>query len=348
MMSGTSLDGVDLACCRFSGIHPEWDFEILEAQTIRYPQGWKNKLAEAPGLDGEQLALLNAEYGNYLGGLLDAFHRAIEITPDFAVSHGHTIFHRPAKGMTLQIGHGACLAARSGVPVISDLRSMDVALGGQGAPLVPAGDHLLFPEYDFCLNLGGFANISFLSEGNRVAFDICPVNIVLNPLSQRCGKEFDENGHLAASGNPDPELLSALNRLPYYHQDPPKSLGREWVEANILPLTDPSPLRPEDLLATFTEHMAGQVSKIFQRYNTGSTTKQALVTGGGAKNSYLADRIRSMTSTDLVIPPDLLIDFKEALVFAFLGLLRWLELPNVYASVTGAPLDSCGGSVYLP
>jgi anhydro-N-acetylmuramic acid kinase len=259
-------------------------------------------------------------------------------------SHGHTIFHNPLLHYTTQIGEGAAIAAGCGLPVVCDFRTGDVAAGGQGAPLVPLGDELLFGDYDYCLNLGGFANISMQSLNNRIAFDIVPANIILNHFANQRGKAYDPNGEIAASGQVQENLLQSLNDLAYYHIRPPKSLGREWVESEVLPLLSDTGLELEDAACTFCEHIAQQIAACLEN----GPQKKMLVTGGGAFNTYLVQRITALTQVKLIVPDVKTVNYKEALVFAFLGLLRMQAKPNCLASVTGASHNVSGGAVYLP
>ncbi len=335
VMSGTSLDGLDIALCRFEK-NDAWKFDILKAVTVEYPEPWLSKLKNAPKLSAEALCQFDNDYGSYIGQEIQAFAKDEEI--DFVASHGHTVFHRPDLGYTKQIGNPAAISAHCSFPILAEFRTLDVALGGQGAPLVPIGDQLLFGEYQSCLNLGGFANISFERAGQRIAYDICPVNIVLNALANKLGKEYDANGEFAQSGEINPELLDKLNALNYYSDIPPKSLGREWVENEINPLLMGSNVN--NLLRTFVEHIAIQLSKNFPEEGS------VLITGGGTFNSFLIDRISAHCSSELILPDKLIIDFKEALIFAFLGVLRWRGENNTLKSVTGASRDSCGGSIY--
>jgi len=341
IMSGTSLDGVDLAGCEFSQQNGKWAFKILAAETIPYNEEWLFRMQKAHLLSGLELSRLNVEYGRFLGRLAYDFIFKHHLNPAIIASHGHTIFHQPSAGLTLQIGSGAEIAAQTRTTVVCDFRSLDVALGGQGAPLVPIGDRLLFADYRFCLNIGGFANISFEENGRRIAFDVCPANFVLNFLMGKMGKSYDEDGKIAASGKVIPELSNQLNHLGYYHQNPPKSLGREWVEANILSLFSENYHLP-DLLRTIVEHIAHQVSEVTKHH----ASAEILVTGGGAKNEFLMERISASTNHKVIIPEKMIIDYKEALVFAFLGVLRILQQPNCLASVTGAGADNVGGAVY--
>ncbi len=344
LMSGTSLDGLDIAACRFELNEGCWNYTILHAETVVYSDDWRVRLAEVENSTALEFVQTDIEYGHLLGRLTRGFIETHQIRPDFIASHGHTVFHQPAKKITCQIGRGSAIAAETGFPVVCDFRSLDVALGGQGAPLVPVGDKLLFGQYDYCLNLGGFANISMEKEGKRIAFDLCPANIVLNLLSQKSGRPYDHNGNLARSGQILPGLLKELNDLSYYSQRPPKSLGKEWVIENIHPLLAKYPEGINDLLATFCEHIALQVAA-----NAGTNPeKKILVTGGGAHNAFLIERIANHAQSGIIIPDPATVDFKEALIFAFLGLLRWRGENNCLSAVTGASADNCGGSIFSP
>ncbi|MCF8367317.1 MAG: anhydro-N-acetylmuramic acid kinase [Bacteroidales bacterium] len=342
IMSGTSLDGVDIAFCEFSFENEKWKYQIHSAETIAYTSHWKMKLVSAPHLTGLELSKLNTEYGLFLGKLVMDFIKTHNCTPDFIASHGHTVFHRPETGLTLQIGNGAAIAAQTNITVINDFRSEDIALGGQGAPLVPIGDTLLFGNFGFCLNIGGFANISFEENRKRIAFDICPANIALNHFANLSGVDFDEDGKIAAAGYTNQALLDKLNDLNFYTSDPPKSLGREWFEKELLPVINEMNLSIPDVLSTLSEHIAFQIGKSV----SGQPGGTMLITGGGAENNYFIERLRQNTKHQIVIPGKKLVHFKEALVFAFLGLLRIQEIPNCLASVTGAKRDHCGGAIY--
>lgn len=341
IMSGTSLDGVDLAGCEFTHHDNTWNFRILAAETIPYDNNWRTRLSQAHLLSGLELTRLDAEYGRFLGKLCYDFIFKHHLHPAIIASHGHTVFHQPAAGFTLQIGSGAQIAAQTRITTVCDFRTLDVALGGQGAPLVPVGDLLLFADYPFCLNIGGFANLSYNENGQRTAFDVCPANFVMNFLAKKSGKEYDENGNLAASGNIISEVSEQLNHLDFYHKNPPKSLGREWVEKNILPLLSEN-YRVVDLLRTMVEHVAFQISEATKH----AESAEILVTGGGAKNAFLVERLEALTKHKVVIPDSQIIDYKEALVFAFLGVLRMTDQPNCLGSVTGAGTDNVGGAVY--
>lgn len=339
-MSGTSLDGLDICYSKFIKTKSNWDFQILTSETIPYSSEWEQSLRNAVNISSEELLKLDVDYGFYLGEKTSEFiskHKIINL--DLIASHGHTVFHQPKNKFTLQIGDGRAIKSKINKTVIYDFRSQDVILGGNGAPLVPIGDELLFSNFDACLNLGGFSNISLKRNEKRIAFDICPVNIILNDLALKLGKKFDDNGDLARTGLIDYELLDQLNQLKFYQEKAPKSLGIEWINEQVLPLIKTQ--KTEDLLATFTEHAATQIANIFDFYNI----QNVLITGGGAYNSYLIEKIKSRTETEIQIPAKEIIEYKEALIFAFMGVLRSLNLNNVLSSATGSQKDHCSGLV---
>lgn len=343
IMSGTSLDGLDLAFCKFSKEQDHWSYQILKAKTISYSSEWEKRLKNLPKTSALEFVQAHADYGHLIGQEVNTFIKEENLTADFISSHGHTIFHQPSLGFTSQIGDGAAIASETGFDVICDFRSLDVALHGQGAPLVPIGDRELFSEFDYRLNLGGFANISFEKNEKTLAFDIAPANIALNYYAEKIGYPFDENGAIAKKGALIPELLEKLNALPYYQISGSKSLGREWLESKFLPLIDSSYPIP-NILNTLVYHVSYQISSALNK--SGKENSQVLVTGGGTYNSFLIDQISTKTNTKLVIPSDDLIQFKEALVFAFLGVLRMENQINTLKEVTGAKRDSIGGALY--
>lgn len=344
LMSGTSLDGVDLVCVSLQ-TGTSFSYELLAAKTYTYSKAWKEKLQGAFSNTTSQLKELDKEYGQYLGDLVLEFTDNFAIDSlDFIASHGHTIFHKPEAGYTLQIGCGKELSRRTGVTVVYDFRSQDVAMGGQGAPLVPIGDKLLFSKNDFCLNLGGFANISFESSGSRIAFDICPVNIVMNHMVSSLGWDYDDKGKLASSGKIIPQLLDALNALDFYRLQAPKSLGFEFVVAEVFPIIEQYDCAKADILCTFVEHVAQQIADVLSQKEEGNV----LVTGGGARNDFLMQRIAALSTIKVVIPSDNLVDYKEALVFALLGVLKIENSINCLATVTGASKDHSSGLIVTP
>ena len=340
LMSGSSLDGLDIALVRFQEENEKYRFQILEAETLPYPEYWTQQLSEAFHKQPEDLVQLDKDYGKYLGEQVLAFAKRHNVTPDFVASHGHTIFHRPEEHYTLQIGDGQEMAKACGFTVINDFRSEDVSKGGQGAPLVPIGDKLLFSDYEICLNIGGIANLSYDEDGKRIAYDLCIANQALNYLANMKDLPYDRDGDLARSGEVDMTLLKQLNRHPFYGQLPPKSLGREFFEANQKDLLQG--LSVPDMLATFVEHIALQIALPISFFPKG----KILCTGGGARNKFLIERLQARTKHEVVVPEKMIIDYKEALVFAFLGLLRMEDKTNVLASVTGAESDSCSGRIW--
>lgn len=340
LMSGTSLDGLDICFSKFWRENGKWKFEILNAETISYPEILENQLRNSINLSSQDLLALNADYGFYLGKTVNNFIKKNNLSAiDLIASHGHTVFHQPKRKFTLQIADGRAIKAETGIPVIYDFRSQDVLLGGNGAPLVPIGDELLFSDYDACLNLGGFSNISFKINDQRIAFDIAPVNIVLNRLAKYFNQNYDENGNLARKGNINNELLKKLNNLNFYAESHPKSLGIEWCNEHIFPLfsdTDTS-----DTLATFTEHIAQQISDVIRK----NRLKKVLFTGGGTYNTFLIEKIMTKTNAEIVIPEKQIIDYKEALIFAFMGVLRLNNEVNVLSSATGSIHDHSSGII---
>ena len=339
-MSGTSLDGLDIAYCIFVN-DIGWSFQVEKAVTIPYDARIKKKLRSISSLEAEDFVKADLEFGNYIGQRVASFIEENQFVPNFIASHGHTIFHQPENKLTCQIGNGHAIFAQVNIPVIYDFRSLDVALGGQGAPLVPIGDRWLFSDFDYCLNLGGIANISCEKENQRIAWDICPVNQALNQIALKLGKEYDEGGAIASMGKVDKTLFDMLNFLEYYDQNSPKSLGREWVDYSFMPVLNDFNIPLKDKLATCTEHIAYQISNSIKQMEG----KKMLVTGGGAYNTFLMQRIRSYVSIDISIPNDTLINYKEALIFAFLGLLRLKGEINCLSSVTGAERDSSSGLI---
>lgn len=344
VMSGTSLDGIDLAELHFSiSENISWTFQILNAETISYPSEWIKKLKDAISYSEENLKILNKDYTLYLSEVIKNFITNHDLKNiDAVCSHGHTILHQPNNGRTLQIGNLPEIANLIQQKVVCDFRVQDVAFGGQGAPLVPIGDKLLFSEYDYCLNLGGFANLSTEQNGKRIAYDICPVNIVLNKYAELLGVPFDDKGAIAKSGILSLTVSNELRELQFYKQKPPKSLGLEWVQEHIFSLLDHSSIRVEDKLRTFTDHIAFQIAKQFHE------NSKVLVTGGGAYNSYLLSRIKQYKNVELILPSKELIEYKEALIFGLLGVLKLRKEVNCLSSVTGAKIDHSGGEIYQP
>lgn len=343
VMSGTSLDGVDLACITLSETHGQWAFAIGACQTVPYTDAWISRLKAAVDFSHDALQNLNTEYTLLLGTVIRDFIQKNHVTTiDAVCSHGHTILHQPQHQLTLQIGNLPEIAQITQQQVVCDFRVQDVLMGGQGAPLVPMGDRLLFPDFDYCLNLGGFSNISFEADGRRVAFDISPVNTVLNRYAEKLGQPYDDRGRLAASGSLQPALLEALNGWDFYGKPFPKSLGFESVQNIILPLIESFELKPEDVLHTFCVHVAQQLALALPK-----KSGKMLVTGGGAYNDFLMKQFqKALPQVAFTVPDALTLEYKEALIFALLGVLKLRGENNVLASVTGAPQDHSAGVVF--
>jgi len=343
VMSGTSLDGVDLAHIHFTIQNGIWSFEIKESETISYSPEWISKLKNAVDFSESELMQLNADYTLLLGTIISGFISKNAIKNlDAVCLHGHTILHQPQNGFTLQIGNLPEIAEITRQTIVCDFRVQDVKLGGQGAPLVPIGDRILFSDYDYCLNLGGFSNVSFEENEKRIAFDISPVNTVLNFYANQLGLDYDDKGAISKTGNVNADLLSELNSLDFYSKSYPKSLGFEFVKQTVLPLIENYSISIEDKLHTFTEHVSFQIGKALHK-----KSGRIFVTGGGAYNDFLIQRMQfHLPEINIIIPDKKVLEFKEALIFALLGVLKLRNEINVLSSVTGAKTDHSSGSIF--
>ncbi len=349
LMSGTSLDGLDLAYCHIEQKNKEWHFKILETKSIAYDLEMQLRLQNALHLDAVDLLTFNASYGTWLGEQCRLFIEEYGLDVDVISSHGHTVHHQPENGFTYQLGSGQHIANSAGYKVICDFRTNDVSLKGQGAPLVPIGDQLLFSDFDFCLNLGGISNISFNYQGKRVAYDIGLANMILNYIVKKINLSFDDDGLLASKGILNNEMLKKLNALEYYKLSFPKSTGYEWFLKEVVPIIETTTDTVENLLHTAVHHIGEQIALQVGLYVTKPKSKM-LVTGGGALNSFLMKTIASKLdkTVNIEISDTTLIEFKEALVFALMGVLRLEQKTNVLSSVTGARRDSSSGVMYQP
>ena len=356
VMSGSSLDGLDVAFVEFNEVSGKWSYEVKAAECLTYDGDWAKRLQHATLLSALDYQLLHTEFGNYIGQRINEFidKYGLHFQVQLIASHGHTTFHVPEKKMTAQLGDGAAIAAVTGINTVSDLRAMDVALGGQGAPIVPIGEKLLLGDYSFFLNLGGIANISYNHPKRYVAFDVCPANRVLNMLANEAGKPYDDEGRMAGTGMVSKHLLSELNKLDYYQQDYPKSLANDFGTNVVYPIISNAGLSIPDALTTYTEHIAVQVSnavkKLSADFEPVTDAPKLLVAGGGTHNLVLIERLRYLLEeqgVELVVPDNQLADYKEALIMALIGVLRWREENNVLASVTGSVRDSIGGAVWI-
>ena len=348
-MSGTSLDGLDLAFCQITKTFGQWEFRIEQAKSVDYSPRMKEKLQRSIYLTADQLLILNNSYGQWLGKQSKTFITDNDLQVDFIASHGHTTHHRPEDGLTYQIGSGQHLANESKCKVVCDFRTNDVALGGQGAPLVPIGDRLFFGRYDFCLNLGGISNISFEKNGERIAYDIGLANMILNHITQKIDLPYDNGGNIARKGEINAIMLKQLNALEYFELPFPKSTGFEWFTEKVVPIIEATEDSIENLLHTSIHHLCEQIALQIGVVKRG-TKSTLLVTGGGALNGFLIETLREKLGDDIevVVPSKLLIENKEAVVFALMGVLRVEGEINVLCSVTGAERDSSSGLVFLP
>ncbi|WP_303318222.1 anhydro-N-acetylmuramic acid kinase [Flavivirga abyssicola] len=345
VMSGTSLDGVDVIYSQFEIDNNVWRFKIIHSKTICYNSNWEEILRNLVSYNDTKLQQIDDDYTNYLAGIIKDFINENNIKNiDAICSHGHTALHQPDNGITYQIGNKPTMATLLNERVVCDFRVQDVEFGGQGAPLVPIGDKLLFSEYDFCLNLGGFANISTEFNNKRIAYDVCPVNIVLNHYTKLIGLDYDDGGKIAETGVMNNELLNKLNALSFYKEDYPKSLGLEWVNKNILPLIDTFQLETKDILKTFIEHISIQIAKEINKKKQGSV----FITGGGVYNNYLIERLKQYSQHNIIIPSNTVVEFKEALIFGLLGVLKLRDEVNCLQSVTGSSKNHSSGKIYLP
>jgi anhydro-N-acetylmuramic acid kinase len=352
LMSGSSLDGLDIVYTELHENRGDWSFEIIAADCYEYDAAWKERLRTAISLHAQDYLLLHTAYGHHLGQQVNRFieENNLHFKVGLIASHGHTTFHLPAQKMTGQLGDGAAIAATTGINVVSDLRALDVAFGGQGAPIVPIGEQLLWKDYSMFLNLGGIANISFKTADDYIAFDVCPANRVLNLLIGKLGQEYDPGGQTAASGEVNESLLQQLNALAYYQQSYPKSLANSFGTDEVFPLVEGTGLSVPDALCTYTEHIVIQIARAVTNSKLETRNSKLFVTGGGAFNSFLMERLSAVLqplSIEVVVPDENTVKYKEALVMALIGVLRWREEYNVLSSVTGAQRDSIGGAMWI-
>lgn len=350
LMSGSSLDGLDIVFTEILENGGKWSYELVHAECIPYSSEWIDQLKNATALSALDYQLLHTAYGHYIGQCVNRFIEKYQLQFKVAVvaSHGHTTFHLPARKMTAQLGDGAAIAATTQLPVVTDLRAMDIAFGGQGAPIVPIGEQLFFPGYRYFLNLGGIANISIRNDDYK-AFDICAANRVLNMLANEAGLEFDRDGALARSGQINQALLNELNGLAYYTHPIPKSLANSFGTDTVYPIIKKYELSTADALHTYVAHIVRQIKNaVMDNRVSTAGEEQLLVTGGGALNGYLIERLRdALDNIQVMVPDEQLAQYKEALIMALIGVLRWREEYNVLSSVTGAVRNSVGGAMWM-
>ncbi len=351
LMSGSSLDGLDIVFAELQEIAGNWNYEIVAADCIEYDEAWQDKLRLATEMNARDYQLLHADYGRFIGLKINEFIEAnnLQLKINLVSSHGHTTFHLPEKKMTHQLGDGAAIASVTRLPVVSDLRALDVAFGGQGAPIVPMGEKLLFPDYNYFLNIGGIANLSVRSENEIIAFDIGAANRILNMLAGEKSLPYDDEGNLSAAGKIHDGLLEKLNSLEYYTLNYPKSLANSFGTDTVFPIIKSFAINTEDALATYTEHLSIQIKNSLHQFAK-EEKQNIFITGGGAFNTFLIERMKQYLEEinfEIHIPPVDVVKYKEALIMALLGILRWREQYTVLASVTGAVRNSIGGALWL-
>ena len=340
-MSGTSLDGIDFCEVELEIVGQKWSFKIHKTRTQKYPENWLKILKNAHQLSIKEIKEIDKSYTKFLSEEILKFMTNVNEI-DFICSHGHTVLHQPDKKLTYQIGNLLQLSSYLKKTVVCDFRVQDVKLNGQGAPLVPIGDRILFSEYDYCVNIGGFVNVSFEDDNNRKAFDICPANKILNYYAQQLGLDFDDKGEIASTGKMNDTLLQQLNSLRFYDEKPPKSLGVEWLEQEFLPIAENAEIPIEDKLCTICHHIGCQMSKVLTK-----SFSTVLITGGGAYHDFLINCIKSYApKLKIIIPKPEIIEFKEALIFGLLGVLKCRGEINVLSSVTGAKKDHSSGVIH--
>ena len=339
-MSGTSCDGLDIAHCLFYKKNNDWIFELINCIDIPYPKKIKNRLLNCSHLDGLSLKILDLDLGEFFKDEIKKFIKESKTRFDLISSHGHTVFHEPKKKLSYQIGNPLIMYNSVRIPVVFNFRELDVIMGGEGAPLVPYGDKELFNEFDYCINIGGILNISKLYDKELIGYDICPANIILNKLSRELSEEYDVDGRISLSGNFDANLFKKLNSIHYYKDDLPKSLDINFIEKNYYPFF--SNKDPKDILHTYVNHIGYQVNNAIKKKKS-----RILLTGGGAFNNHILKKINHYNKLDhkFIVPSKKIVIFKEAIVFAFLGLQRFLKNKNVIKSVTGSNFSSSSGLI---
>lgn len=337
IMSGSSMDGLDVALCQFSKNNNKINFKILKVTTLQYPPKIIKILNDIRIVSIKEFFEYDVIYGQWIGKKVKQWLSKNNLKSDIIAVHGHTVLHHPEKGYSVQLGNAFQIAAICNLPTIHDFRNTDIALKGQGAPLVPIGDQWLFNQYDACVNIGGIANI-FIQKTN-MAYDICIANMALNYFANKIHLQYDRNGAIAKKGIVNNRLLQELNQLKYLHQKPPKSLNREYFETRYLPVIEKYSLSAKDKLATLSEHIAFQISQSIKSKHI----KKVLITGGGAFNNFLIQRIQFYSKKEIVIPDKIIVKYKETLIFALLGYLRWNKEYGNIATATGAIKNTlCG------
>jgi anhydro-N-acetylmuramic acid kinase len=351
LMSGSSLDGLDLAFCEFSINNDQLDWNFLIGETLPFSEMWQARLAHLPVQNAQVYAKSHIYLGYYFGELCNTFLKKHKVQPDFIASHGHTIFHDPERRYSAQIGDGAAIAATTGIQTIDNFRTQDIALNGQGAPIAPIADRYLLKGYDFYLNLGGIVNISCNANNQFIAFDISGANQVLNRLANELGLPYDAGGQVAASGKLIQDLFAKSNDLEYLNTTYPKSLSNQWVQESLVPMFVDHEGSIPDKLCSMVHHIGFQIQQsihqIVKKEKLSQNAFNMIATGGGAHNSFLMKIISDYNpNINIEIPDRNIIEFKEAIMIALMGVLRLEGIPNTIHTVTGAARDTISGAIH--
>ncbi|MGB3511917.1 MAG: anhydro-N-acetylmuramic acid kinase [Microcoleaceae cyanobacterium] len=373
LISGTSVDGIDAALVDVAGAQTSLKVELLAAATYPYPEKLRSQILDVCGgasLSMAELAELDDTIAQQFATAALTINDNYGIKAQLIGSHGQTVYHRPPAqklGYSVQLGRGELIANLTGIPTISNFRAADIAVGGQGAPLVPCVDiHLLsHPEYSRCVqNLGGIGNVAYMKSQNAVdlqktilGWDTGPSNTLLDLAVQHFSqgsKTYDKNGEWAANGKPCQELVENWLKQDFFQQQPPKSTGRELFGKdylfNCLSDAENYNLSAADILATITELTAASINHSYRKFLP-NLPDQILLCGGGSHNLYLKERIQKLLAPIPVLTTSELgvdVDFKEAIAFAVLAYWRSLEIPSNLPEVTGAKVEVMLGEIHQP
>lgn len=349
-MSGTSVDGVDYVLVELEGKPPSLKWKLLQHREILFPAELREGLIQAlkSNLKTRELALLHHKLGGFYAQAAQEFVGVAEL----AAIHGQTVWHEPPAA-TLQIGEPSYLANALDVPVVSDFRPADLALGGEAAPLVPYPDLLLYGQEGVkraIHNVGGISNLTYLDGPDPdkvIAFDTGPGNCLMDEAASRLGLTHDPGGSLAAKGNVDGYKLGRWLEHPFFKRPPPKSTGREVWNLESL---ETEGFRPNDLLATLNQLTVQSIEQAYQDFVLPLGLDEVWVAGGGAYNQTLVNQLKATLKIPVYTFEEKGHDSKvrEALCFAVLGYLRYLGLPNVLKQVTGASKNAVAGKISLP
>lgn len=356
VMSGSSMDGLDLAFIRLNtevgkpGLLSA-SYELLHGATMPIPEELLNQLKYSSKLDALSLLTLDQDFGSWAGKAIDTAIKQTSFSPSLIGFHGHTVFHFPDRKVSFQLGHGAVLSAYTQLPVVTDFRSQDMALGGQGAPMVSIAEKWLWPDYSGFLNLGGICNITLKKTKEAYeSADIWVCNQILNHLAREVGHSYDDRGLIAAKGLPIDELIEALLLAEWFEKKAPKSLDNSYLYEEVIPLFNKyrdysTGDKLHSAVIVIAKAIANHVNAV---YHSEAIQGGIMLTGGGALNDFLVEKIRAELTCDIFLPDLETIQFKEAIMVAFAGWLRWRGLPNFIKEATGAKSDAIGGVLHIP